>query len=67
MSIYSLNYQGAGNASTVREFRDFVTKFAPSILCILETQISKTVLNLLQVPWVFIELMLLEVMGEVVA
>ncbi|KAK8451750.1 hypothetical protein SEVIR_6G260350v4 [Setaria viridis] len=41
MSLFSLNCRGAGNASTVRELRDFITKFAPSILCILETQISK--------------------------
>jgi hypothetical protein len=30
-----------GNASTVRELKDFVVKFAPSILCIQETQISR--------------------------
>lgn len=41
MYIYSLNYRGAGNASTVRELCDFVQKFAPSILCVLETQINK--------------------------
>lgn len=40
MSLFSLNCR-VGNASTVRELRDFITKFAPSILCILETQISK--------------------------
>jgi exonuclease III len=34
--------QGVGNASTVQEPRDFVVKFAPSILCIQETQISRT-------------------------
>jgi hypothetical protein len=42
MSIHCLNCRGGGNASTVRELRDFVTKFAPAIFCILETQISKS-------------------------
>jgi hypothetical protein len=41
MSLFSVNCRGAGNASTVRELRDFVIKFSPSIFCILETQISK--------------------------
>jgi hypothetical protein len=41
MSLFSVNCRGAGNASTVRELRDFVNKFAPSILCIQDTQISK--------------------------
>jgi exonuclease III len=41
MSLFSVNCRGAGNASTVRELRDFVSKFAPAILCIQETQISK--------------------------
>jgi exonuclease III len=41
MSLLSLNCQGAGNASTVRELRDLITKFAPSIFCIQETQINR--------------------------
>jgi exonuclease III len=42
MSLFSVNCRGVGNASTVQELRDFVTKFAPSILCIQETQISSS-------------------------
>jgi hypothetical protein len=41
MSLFSVNYRGVGNASTVRELRDFVVKFAPSILCIQEAQIDR--------------------------
>lgn len=41
MSIICWNYRGAGNTATVRELRELATKFAPSILCIVETQINK--------------------------
>jgi exonuclease III len=47
MSLFSVNCRGVGNASTVRELKDFVVKFAPSILCIQETQISRTHLEAL--------------------
>jgi hypothetical protein len=35
------NYHGAGNDAAVWELHDFTRKFAPSILCIFETQIDK--------------------------
>jgi hypothetical protein len=41
MSLFSANCRRIGKASAVRELRDFVTKFSPSILCIQETQISR--------------------------
>jgi exonuclease III len=41
MSVMSLNCWGVGSASTGKELRDLVTKFAPRILCIQETQISR--------------------------
>jgi ribonuclease HI len=41
MSLICWNCRGAGNAATVRELREIVGKYAPSILCILETQINK--------------------------
>ena len=40
MSIISWNCRGAGKPATVRELRDLTKRFAPSILCILETQIE---------------------------
>ena len=42
MSIICWNCRGAGNAATVRELCEITMKFAPSILCIVETQINKT-------------------------
>jgi exonuclease III len=42
MSLFSVNCRRVGNALTVRELKDFVVKFYPSILCIQETQISRT-------------------------
>ena len=41
MSVMFYNCRGAGNASTVKELRDLAKDFAPSILCIVETQIHK--------------------------
>ena len=41
MSIICWNYRGVGKASTVRELREIVKNFAPTLLCILETQIDK--------------------------
>jgi hypothetical protein len=41
MSLFSANCRCIGKASAVRELRDFVTNFSPSILCIHETQISR--------------------------
>ena len=35
------NCRGIGNPATVRELRDLVEASAPSVLCIVETQIAK--------------------------
>ncbi|KAG2640941.1 hypothetical protein PVAP13_2KG131416 [Panicum virgatum] len=36
------NCRGIGNSVTVRELRDLAKDYAPSVLCILETQIART-------------------------
>ena len=41
MSAASVNCRGLGNHATVRELRDFVKKYAPTILCVVETQLHK--------------------------
>jgi hypothetical protein len=40
MSLLCWNCRGIGKAATVRELRDLARQFAPSILCILETQLE---------------------------
>ena len=40
MSLLCWNCRGAGKPMTVRELRDLTKQFAPSVLCILETQIE---------------------------
>ena len=40
MSLLVWNCRGAGKPATVRELRDFTRQLAPSIVCILETQIE---------------------------
>ena len=40
MSALCWNCRGAGKAATVREVCDFANKFAPTLLCILETQLE---------------------------
>jgi exonuclease III len=42
MSTFLWNCRGLGNAATVQELRDFAREFAPSILCVVETQIHKS-------------------------
>jgi exonuclease III len=42
MSCLSWNCCGLGNAATVKELRDLAKQFAPSVLCVLETQIHKS-------------------------
>lgn len=42
MSILSWNCRGAGKAATVRELRDIARNFAPTFLCIVETQIDRS-------------------------
>ena len=41
MSCLSWNCRGLGNASTVKELRDLAKKVAPTVLCVLETQVHK--------------------------
>jgi len=40
MSTMCWNCRGAGKAAAVRELRDFARQFAPTLLCIVETQID---------------------------
>ena len=40
MSALRLNCRDAVKAAIVRELLDFVMKFAPTLLCIVETQIK---------------------------
>ncbi|KAE8793329.1 hypothetical protein D1007_32030 [Hordeum vulgare] len=40
MSALCWNYHGMGKAATVRELRNFVRQFPPTMLCIVETQIK---------------------------
>jgi hypothetical protein len=47
MSTFFWNCRGLGNAATVRELRDFVKEFAPSFLCVVETQIHRSRVELL--------------------
>ena len=42
MNIFCWNCRGAGKAAIVRELRDFARQFAPTLLCILETQLEST-------------------------
>ena len=41
MSLISWNCRGIGNAPTVQELRELANKFAPRVLCIVETQIGQ--------------------------
>ena len=40
MSVLCWNCRGAGKPAAVRELREFVMKFAPTLFCIVETQIE---------------------------
>ena len=42
MSTFLWNCRSLGNAATVSELRNFVREFAPSILCVVETQVHKS-------------------------
>jgi exonuclease III len=42
MSCATWNCRGLDNATTVKELRDFAKSFAPSVLCVLETQVHRT-------------------------
>jgi exonuclease III len=41
MSCVSWNGRGVGSAATVRELRDFARVHAPTVLCVVETQVHK--------------------------
>jgi exonuclease III len=41
MSTFLWNCRGLGNAASVRELRDFAKDVAPTILCVVETQVHK--------------------------
>jgi hypothetical protein len=41
MSCISWNCHGLGNAATIKELREVAKKFAPTVLCVLETQVHK--------------------------
>ena len=40
MNIFCWNCRGAGKAATVHELQDFARQFAPTLLCVVETQIE---------------------------
>ena len=42
MSCLSWNCRGLGNAATVKELREFTKSVAPTVLCVLETQVHKS-------------------------
>jgi exonuclease III len=42
MSVFSWNGRGVGMAATIRELRDFARRYAPSVLCVVETQLHKS-------------------------
>lgn len=42
MSVMSWNCRGLGMSSTVRELRTLVQKHAPTVLCVVETQLHRT-------------------------
>ena len=48
MSCLSWNCRGLGNAATVGELRNLAKKYAPTVLCVLETQIHKSWVELLK-------------------
>ena len=42
MNSLCWNCRGLGNAVTVRELRDLARQFAPSVFCVVETQLHKS-------------------------
>jgi len=48
MSCIIWNCRGLGNPSTVKELCDLAKKFGPSILCVLETQVHKSHVEVLK-------------------
>src|SRR4051812_9006406 len=47
MSVICWNFRGLGTPATVREVRDLTNKHAPSVLCLVETQLQKARAELL--------------------
>jgi exonuclease III len=41
MSCASWNGHGVGTVATVRELRDFAKTYAPTVLCVVETQVHR--------------------------
>ena len=41
MSCIKWNCRGLGNAATVKELREIAKKCAPTVLCVIETQVNK--------------------------
>jgi exonuclease III len=41
MSCASWNGRGVGSAATIKELHDFAKTYAPTILCVVETQVHK--------------------------
>jgi exonuclease III len=41
MSCLSWNGRGVGTAATVKELRDFAKTYAPTVLCVVETQVHR--------------------------
>jgi len=42
MSCLSWNCRGLGNVATIKELRELAKDVAPSVVCVLETQVHKT-------------------------
>lgn len=42
MSCLSWNCRGFGSPASVKELRELAKKYAPTVLCVLETQVHKT-------------------------
>jgi exonuclease III len=42
MSCLSWSCRGLGNVAPVKELRDLAKQFAPSVLCVQETQVHKS-------------------------
>ena len=64
MKILSWNCRGIGNPATVKELRDLAKDYAPSVMFIMETQISKYQVEILSYL-VLMRVLLLVVMGGV--
>jgi exonuclease III len=48
MSCLSWNYHGLGNTAIVKELRDLAKMVAPTVLCVLETQVHRAWVEVLK-------------------